>query len=570
MIDVPVKVSEKFLNDNPKVIMCTKARYEEISEPIYGRTYKQRYLIPEEFICSCKEGHDKVQTVNNADDSSQMVCKYCGTSAWSGSAALWGEDAIDAYNKYYSYRTRNVSVSTKASDILYIAKHHEKEHGIEAYVGYVEVKPKVMEDGSTILEKEVVIKYYMEYVPGEEVVALRVLKRSNKPTDIFEVFNINSYNSSFRRVDYEDAEDLFEFVENNKTFAQRCGLIDVLKGFTRKYDPDAFFILHLALITKYPVLELLIKMKYSKLYFDILDQTMQAGSKVSIQNSVKELNKLLNDTSKGSMALKIPQYIGTYLREKAANLSEYIAWCDIYDLEPISKENFEKIINSGYFFNCLINNGLQKMPNIMKYGYDFDKLLRYLHKATKVLDSNAWWSAYTNVQNLLADYLEMCDLLDIEPDKTPMDIRKAHDDVQNAYRAKENEVQDAKFKALSDSVIKCVVRDVEEEKQTKMETQYSIVVPASTADFVREGQAQHNCVGSYCRSVLNGSCIVFFIRKKESPDESYITAEYRNGRVGQVMYKNNIRVTDKDMLNYCQVICNRIKRGIDNKKILVA
>jgi hypothetical protein len=60
------------------------------------------------------------------------------------------------------------------------------------------------------------------------------------------------------------------------------------------------------------------------------------------------------------------------------------------------------------------------------------------------------------------------------------------------------------------------------------------------------------------------------VRKKDAPYESYITAEYVNGKLNQCMLKNNIRVNDKDMLNYCQVICNRIKQGIDSKKIIAA
>lgn len=570
MIEVPNKVKEKFLKENPKTIMVTKAHVEEEKTSRWGSPYTYKHYIAEEFICACEKGHNVVQEFEREEQyhSTRAVCKFCGHSSYSGD--IYSEEAAEANRQYAPYRSIAANSAKKANNVVYVTKHREKEHGIEIYVGYIQVKPVYDKDGKIDLVKDFIITYYASYVPGEEPVALKVLKRSNKPVDFFEVFNINSCNSSFRECSYEDAEDFFEFVNNNPVFAQRCGLIDILKGFTKKYNPDAFFVLHLALITKYPVLELLVKMKYTKLYFDILDQTISAGSKANIQNSVKELNKLLNDTTKGSLALKIPQYIGTYLREKSAPLSEYISWCDIYDLENISKENFEKIINSGYFFNCIINNGLSKMPNIMKYGYEFDKLLRYLHKATKTIDTRSWWSAYNSAQNLLADYLEMCDLMDITPDKTPMDLKKAHDDVTEAFRAKENEIQDAKFRELSLSVSNYINRDVEESKKTKMETMYDVVIPASTADFVREGQQQHNCVGSYCRRVLDGRCIVFFVRKKDAPYESYITAEYVNGKLNQCMLKNNIRVNDKDMLNYCQVICNRIKQGIDSKKIIAA
>ena len=49
----------------------------------------------------------------------------------------------------------------------------------------------------------------------------------------------------------------------------------------------------------------------------------------------------------------------------------------------------------------------------------------------------------------------MCDLLDIKPDKTPKDIQKVHDEISKAYKAKENEYNDKKFRELAQSIIEC-------------------------------------------------------------------------------------------------------------------
>ena len=57
------------------------------------------------------------------------------------------------------------------------------------------------------------------------------------------------------------------------------------------------------------------------------------------------------------------------------------------------------------------------------------------------------------------------------------------------------------------------------------------------------------------------NCIIFFIRKKDSPEDSFITAEYRYGQLNQLMYKNNIRVNDAKLIKLAQDFCNKIKNA---------
>jgi hypothetical protein len=56
---------------------------------------------------------------------------------------------------------------------------------------------------------------------------------------------------------------------------------------------------------------------------------------------------------------------------------------------------------------------------------------------------------------------------------------------------------------------------------------FVIVVPKSLQDFTDEGNMQHNCVGHfYHGSIANGENLVYFIRKKSTPNHSYITNRY--------------------------------------------
>lgn len=73
---------------------------------------------------------------------------------------------------------------------------------------------------------------------------------------------------------------------------------------------------------------------------------------------------------------------------------------------------------------------------------------------------------------------------------------------------------------------------------------YQIVSPRKPEDMYDEAQQQQNCLASYVKRVTNGETLIFFLRssKKELADKSIVTIEvYPNGKVGQVLAKNNHR-----------------------------
>lgn len=57
--------------------------------------------------------------------------------------------------------------------------------------------------------------------------------------------------------------------------------------------------------------------------------------------------------------------------------------------------------------------------------------------------------------------------------------------------------------------------------------QFTVVVPSSLKDFTDEGRQQSNCVGYYYhKSIAEGRNLIYFIRKTNSPDKSYITNRF--------------------------------------------
>ena len=63
-----------------------------------------------------------------------------------------------------------------------------------------------------------------------------------------------------------------------------------------------------------------------------------------------------------------------------------------------------------------------------------------------------------------------------------------------------------------------------------------IVAPKEKGDMINEATSQHNCLSSYISRVRDGECMIFFCRKIDAPNKSYVTVEVRsNGKLGQVL-----------------------------------
>lgn len=80
-------------------------------------------------------------------------------------------------------------------------------------------------------------------------------------------------------------------------------------------------------------------------------------------------------------------------------------------------------------------------------------------------------------------------------------------------------------KTIEPDMIK--TEDIGREITNLSNDQFVIIVPSKLEDFIDEGKQQHNCVGShYNKKVAEGEDFIYFIRKADSPEKSYITNRY--------------------------------------------
>lgn len=82
---------------------------------------------------------------------------------------------------------------------------------------------------------------------------------------------------------------------------------------------------------------------------------------------------------------------------------------------------------------------------------------------------------------------------------------------------------------------------------------YSILIPKDISEIQKEGEELHHCVFKmgYHEKVVNGGCIIAFLRKTAKPEEPFVTIEYllSTKRISQV-YADNDSKPDAEVLEF--------------------
>lgn len=437
------------------------------------------------------------------------------------------------------------------------------ENGIILYA----IAREIIAKKNKIVEKYSV-EYSIEHIIGKNIATYKHLKKGKKECDAFEALNINTKNiMSPPHILYEDSESFFDFASKNEKFLKMSGFQDVMKYSPIQLEMEPFFISFIAIMNKYPILEQLVKMGHARLFFTLYEKMLSSNNKAEIDANVKKLGKLIDcETTKGKNALRFPPYISEFLIKKNSELDEYYYWADLYEMTKMDKSQFEKITDSLSFAWINSQAKLADICNILKFDYSLEKLFSYIIKQAKQNKN----MSIPRVINYLTDYLNMCDICGIEADKYPQDIEKQHDNMNSYFMTRKQAQYDSLLTTIGNDCEKYVVPKEDELDNIgipKMFSKMTVVFPKNEADFINEGNQQHNCVGSYPRAVREGRCIIFFIRYKDSPEKSFITAECTRNGLGQCFYSNNRRVEDEELMKFAKYVANKIKAGCNSGRI---
>lgn len=382
-----------------------------------------------------------------------------------------------------------------------------------------------------------------------------------------EIFNITSlediehryfFDFDGRSLVYSEVLDLFK--ENNKYSGlnEYIAFLDHKNVPRRYYETDNKNINSLNYAIKYiecPQIEKLVKAGFERIVnnwlhnsSDLYSRSFKNGSNI---NEITKLPKYAWQTLQNSGVFDIGMWNEYRIWIQKDNLSkdqlDIILNLDIRDTSTIKA--IRNILNSEY-------NG--------KKLYTLDTLLNYLfrvdmYQAIPINDSIT----------ILRDYIKMCLECNIEPLTNSNSLKREHDVVMRNYtliqREKYNEKEEAKqitYNKKIEDRLKIL------EKYKYQDEELEVIFPKDIDDLFQEGRNNHNCVGSYCERYANGSSNIGFIRKKDNPEQSYITIEVNSDftKVNQAFYSSNRDITSIRDLKFIESWIEHNK-GVNQKEI---
>ena len=176
------------------------------------------------------------------------------------------------------------------------------------------------------------------------------------------------------------------------------------------------------------------------------------------------------------------------------------------------------------------------LPGGLMEHMSFEKMVNYFSKQAKITKRTA---AFCMEQ--WNDYIFMCKVQNIDLHsksvRFPKNIVESHDTLSKQIKAiKVAEMDEAYLRSATVSYEMLGVKPYSKGK-------YAIVPSYSATELVAEGNALGHCVGNgcYAERVINGTCLILFVRRSDAPDVPYATLEYSvsNRMIRQLYARGN-------------------------------
>lgn len=193
---------------------------------------------------------------------------------------------------------------------------------------------------------------------------------------------------------------------------------------------------------------------------------------------------------------------------------------DLYRILTAYKNEYEDYIWKIHSkFNKLLD----------EYGYTAKALLHYI-------DYCKTFEAIENIEYLMTELLDYARMMkEISPkfDKYPRHFLTTHKIACRNYNRLKEKFEEDKFEARINPDMERTFGD------------YCFIYPKCVQDIKDESVQMNNCVSSYIKNVINGSCDILFLRNKDEKDKSLVTIEVRNNKIVQALQKYNTPLTSE-------------------------
>jgi phosphoribosylaminoimidazole-succinocarboxamide synthase len=186
----------------------------------------------------------------------------------------------------------------------------------------------------------------------------------------------------------------------------------------------------------------------------------------------------------------------------------------------------------GYGYNQFIQN----VKTLNGFGYNVNSLLDYVFDKLPHQGIDQHVGRNIDEMQMILDYAKMSSEMDRDFDKYPRCLKMAHDIAMKNYKVKKSKVLCDKYEKIREDLKKL---------ETKGE-KYSVVVPESLAEIVREGTLLNHCVAQYIEGVVAGTYAILFLRANDDLQSPLVTLQYQDGHVVQSRGQNNRSTTKEE------------------------
>ena len=165
---------------------------------------------------------------------------------------------------------------------------------------------------------------------------------------------------------------------------------------------------------------------------------------------------------------------------------------------------------------------------VFKNNYSFGKFANYVINET----INQGYNRIRDFVSELKDYLRMCRQDNIKPTLYSSYLKQTHDITSRNHNVKVEKENEEMFQSR--------YKDFKPYRGKK----YIVVAPKDSNDLKKEGDTLNHCVASYIKRVIDGECLIYFLRKDK--EESLITFEVRHNTIVQVRGLHNRKPTENE------------------------
>ena len=290
-------------------------------------------------------------------------------------------------------------------------------------------------------------------------------------------------------------------------------------------------------IRKYPQTEYFIKAGLTKLAYQILED--RGSIKDKLDFSKKKLWEVM-----GIERGQVKRCIEMDISCRGLEILKVANKCKV----DITNEQLE-------FYRQYLDKNLAN--TLFKFGHH-EKMYRYIQEELK--GDGRQLGDYL-------DYLGDLEYLQINIGKSelfPKGFQTVHHNVAMQRQERENKLAKMKLDEKNAEFQK-MLPAVQEIYSLENE-QFKVVIPTCKEDFQVEGRMNHNCVGgSYFDKMLQGKCVVFFLRKKENIDEAYCTVEMSGSSIVQCRAIRN-NAAPPEAMKFMELVSKEVQKRIEKKQ----